>query len=231
MKTKKPVAATVASLEQEGDFYLLTVKPAGRGFKFKPGQFAKIYLDSKLKEFEPFSFFSAPEEKKVQFMFDVGTPFRKLLAKKKKSSKVCLEGPYGEFTTPKAPTHSVLICQGMGLVPISSIGKSLIDNKEKLKIYIFYESMDRGDIVNEQRLIDFAKHKQVNVLMTLLNERPMDWPGKIGPLSAAMIADSVPGVKSKDYYVCGPATFVNRILETLKELGVPEKRIHSEAWD
>jgi len=230
MKAKKPAAATVVSLEKEGEFYLLTVKPPPR-FKFKPGQFVKLYLDAKLKEFEPFSFFSAPEEKTVQFTFDSNSQFKANLAKKKKGSKIYIEGPYGEFTTSKTPTHSVLICKGLGLIPISSIGKSLIDNKKKLNIYILYENLDRKEIMNEERLVEFDKHAQVNILMTLLNERPLEWPGKIGPITAETIAGFVSGPKAKDYYICGPATFVNRITDTLKELKVPEKKIHSEAWN
>jgi len=230
MKTKKPVAATVDSLLQEGDFCLLTIKPP-LNFRFMPGQFVKIYLDSKLKEFLPFPFFSAPEEKKVLFMFGPNSPFKQKLAAKKKGSKIYIEGPYGEFTVSKTPSNSVLICKGLGVIPISSIGKSLTDNKKKLNIYLLYENMDRSDIMNEERLVEFDKHKQVNLLMTLLNERPMEWPGKIGPITAEMIKEFVPGHRAKDYYICGPATFVNRIIDTLKELKVPQKRISSEQWD
>ena len=230
MKKKKPVAATVASLEKEGDFYLLTIKPPTR-FKFQPGQFVKMYSDSELKNFAVLSFFSAPKEKKVQFMFDASTPIKRGLAVMEKGSKIYIEGPYGEFSVSRTPTHSVLFCKGMGLVPISSIAKSLIDKKKKLNIYILYENMDRKDIVGEERLKEFERHKQANILMTLLNERPMDWPGKIGPLSADMIEGFVPGLNSKDYYLCGPAAFANRIKDTLLEMKVPEKRIKIEPWE
>lgn len=230
MKSKKPVACTVSSMEQEGNFYLLTVKCPPR-FKFKPGQFVKLYLDAKSKDFEPFSFFSAPEEKKTQFMFDTSSEFKQNLSKKKKGSKLYIEGPYGDFTVSKKPGHSVLLCRGLGLIPISSVGKSLIDKKKKLSIYILYENMDRKEILNEQRLVEFDKHKQVNILMTLLNERPLDWPGKIGPISAEMIKEFVPKTREKDYYICGPSTFVNRMLAILEELKVPKKRISTEPWD
>lgn len=230
MKKKKPLSCTVSSIEQEGNFNLLTIK-CPPSFKFKSGQFVKLYLDAKGKVFEPFSFFSAPEEKKVIFMFDLSTPFKKNLSKKKKGTKLYIEGPYGEFTVSKKPDNSVLLCRGLGLIPLSSIGKSLIDKKKKHNIYILYENMDRKEILNENRLIEFENHKQVNLLMTLLNERPMDWPGKIGPITSFMIKEFVPGPRAKDYYVCGPSTFVNRMLATLDELKVPKKRISTEPWD
>jgi glycine betaine catabolism B len=230
MKPKKPVACTVSSMEQEGKFFLLTVKFPPR-FRFKAGQFVKIYLDAKGKDFEPFSFFSAPEEKKIQFMFDTASEFKQRLSQKKKGAKLYMEGPYGDFAVSKKPSHSVLLCRGLGLIPLSSIGKSLIDQKKKLNIYLLYENMDRKEILNEARLVEFDKHKQVNILMTLLNERPMDWPGKIGPITAEMISEFVPKPKGKDYYICGPPTFVNRMLALLGELGVPKKKISAEPWD
>ncbi len=230
MKTKKRILSTVASLEQEGEFYLLRVKPKST-FRYIAGQFVKIYLDAKSKEFEPLSFFSAPEEKEILFMFRASSPFKTALTEKKNGSRIYLEGPYGDFTVSKTPTNSVLLCKGMGLIPISSIGKSLIDHKKKFSIYILYENLERKDIVDEERLVEFDKDKQVNILMTLLNERPMEWPGKLGPITADMIAEFVPSPKVKDYYICGPATFVNRITDILGELKVPKKRIRSEQWD
>jgi NAD(P)H-flavin reductase len=231
MKKKKPVPFTVTSIKREGAFYLLGVKPpSGRRFSYKPGQFVKIFPDAKSEEFEPFSIFSAPEEKEILFMFDVASPIKSALSQKAKGSKIYVEGPYGEFTASKAPSNSVLLCKGLGLIPISSIGKSLIDNKKKLNIYILYENLTRNEVLNEERLLEFDKDKQVNILMTLLNERPAGWPGKIGEISAPMIEEFVPNAKAKEFYVCGPSAFVNRITALLREMGVPAKRVKAEPW-
>ncbi len=231
MRKKKPALFTIASIQREGRFYIISVKPAPKKrFAYKPGQFVKISLDANAGEFEPFSIFSAPEEKELLFMFDVGSPIKSALSQKGKGSKIYLEGPYGEFTVSKTPDHSVLICKGLGLIPISSIGKSLIDNKKKLNIYILYENLTRNEVLNEERLVEFDKDKQVNILMTLLNERPVDWPGKLGEISAPMIEEFVPNAKAKEFYVCGPSAFVNRINALLRAMGVPQKKVKSEAW-
>ncbi|MBN2121719.1 FAD-dependent oxidoreductase [Candidatus Micrarchaeota archaeon] len=231
MGKKAPREFTVASLKREGIFYIMGLKPGPRvRFSYKAGQFVKIFLEKDSGEFEPFSIFSAPSEKELLFMFDVGSQIKSALSQKAKGAKVYLEGPYGDFTVSKSPGHSVLICKGLGLIPISSIGKALIEHKKNFNIYILYENLTRNEIVNEARLIEFDKHKQVNILMTLLNERPAEWPGKIGEISAPMVEEFVPSAKAKEFYVCGPPSFVNRILDLLKEMGVPESRIKSEAW-
>jgi len=231
MAKKKPAPFTVSSIQREGSFYILSVRPApGKRFSYRPGQFVKIFPDSSLNSFEPFSIFSAPEEKEILFMFDVKSPVKSALSQKSKGSKIYIEGPYGEFTVSKTPTHSVLICKGLGLIPLSSIGKSLIDNRKKLSIFILYENLTRDEVLNEERLLEFDKHKQVNILMTLLNERPVDWPGKIGEISAPMIKEFVPNAKAKEFYICGPSAFVNRIIALLRDMGVPAKRAKAEAW-
>jgi NAD(P)H-flavin reductase len=231
MKKKKPVPFSVASVKREGVFYILAAKPSpGKRFSYKPGQFVKIFPDAKSGAFEPFSIFSAPEEKELLFMFDVASPIKSALSQMRKGSKIYIEGPYGELAVSKTPTHSVLICKGLGLIPLSSIGKSLIDNRKKLNIYILYENLTRKEVLNEERLLEFDKGKQVNILMTLLNERPSGWPGKIGEITAHMIEEFVPNAKAKEFYVCGPSAFVNRITALLREMGVPAKRVKSEAW-
>jgi NAD(P)H-flavin reductase len=231
MGKMKPHEFSVASLKREGSFYIMGLKPGPRvRFSYKAGQFVKIFLKKDSEEFEPFSIFSAPSEKELLFMFDVASPIKSALSQKGKGAKVYLEGPYGEFKVSKSPGHSVLICKGKGLIPISSIGKALIEHKKKLSIYVLYENLARSEIVNEARLIEFDKHKQVNILMTLLNERPAEWPGKIGEISASTIGEFVPNAKAKEFYVCGSPSFVNRILELLKEMGVAESKIKSEAW-
>ena len=68
------------------------------------------------------------------------------------------------------------------------------------------------------------------MLLTLLNEKPQDWKGKTGPIDKEMVRDFVSSVKTKDYYVCGPSAFVNRILVLLSEMGIPQKNIRSELW-
>lgn len=231
MSKKAPREFTVASLKREGGFYIMGLKPGPRArFSYKPGQFVKIFVEKDSEEFEPFSIFSAPSEKELLFMFNVSSPIKSALSQKGKGAKVYLEGPYGDFTVSKTPGDSVLICRGLGLIPISSIGKALIEHKKKLNIYILYENLARSEIVNEDRLIEFDKHKQVNILMTLLNERPAEWGGKIGEISEGMVDEFVPKAKAKEFYVCGSPSFVNRILDLLKEMGVPEKKIKSEAW-
>jgi NAD(P)H-flavin reductase len=232
VKAGKPkmLKCSISSVEKEGNFLLVKMKlPTGKKISFKPGQFVKVHFCEKTDRFEAISFFSSPEEKELSFLVNTIGPVKEELATKKKGDHVCLEGPFGDFFLSARPADSVLICKGMGISPIHSIAKTLLANTRK-DVYILYESLMREDIAGEKELAEIAKSKNATVLLTLLNEQPQDWKGKTGPIEKQMIREVVDSPKTKDYYVCGPSAFVNRILVLLSEMGIPEKNISSEPW-
>jgi ferredoxin-NADP reductase len=41
----------------------------------------------------------------------------------------------------------------------------------------------------------------------------------------------VPDVANRDVYLCGPEPFMNRVRNSLRTLGAPQKRIHLELFN
>jgi NAD(P)H-flavin reductase len=226
----KMLKCSVSSVEKQGNFLLIKMKPApGKKCTYKAGQFVKVHFCEKTDRFEAISFFSSPEDKDILFLVNTIGPVREELATKKKGDSVCVEGPFGDFALSARPNDSVLICKGMGVAPIHSIAKAILENTRK-DVYLLYESLMRSDIAGENELAEIAKSKNAKVILTLLNEQPQEWKGKTGPIEKGMIREVVDSPKTKDYYVCGPSAFVNRILVILSEMGIPEKNINSEPW-
>ncbi|MEM4272286.1 MAG: FAD-dependent oxidoreductase [Candidatus Bilamarchaeaceae archaeon] len=231
-KAAKPkmLKCSISSIEKEGNFLLIKLKPpAGRKLSFKAGQFVKVHFCLKSDRFEAISFFSSPEDKDILFLVNTAGPVKEEFTTKKKGDVVCVEGPFGDFHISQRPADSVLLCKGMGIAPIHSIAKTILSNTRK-EVYILYENLVRNDIAGEKALAELAKNKSAHILFTLLNEQPMDWKGKTGMIDKQMIREVVDSPKTKEYYVCGPSAFVNRILVTLSEMGIPQKSIRSEPW-
>ena len=61
----------VKSVHMHGEFRTLTGTPQKK-FKFSAGQFAKVYPSARSKDFVVLSFYSAENEKDVQFLFNPG---------------------------------------------------------------------------------------------------------------------------------------------------------------
>lgn len=231
-KAAKPkmIKCSIASIEKEGNFLLIKMKPpTGKKCSYKAGQFVKVHFCEKSDRFEAISFFSSPEDKDILFLVNTIGPVKEEFTTKKKGDALCVEGPFGDFVLSARPADTVLICKGMGVAPIHSIAKTLLAKTRK-DVYILYESLVRADIAGEKALEEIAKSKNAKVVLTLLNEQPMDWKGKTGPIEKQMIREVVDSPKTKDYYVCGPSAFVNRMLVLLSEMGIPEKNIRSEPW-
>ena len=48
------------------------------------------------------------------------------------------------------------------------------------------------------------------------------------PLGADYLQQLVPGLAASDVYVCGPVSYTDTIIEAVRDIGVPEHRIHHE---
>jgi hypothetical protein len=108
------------------------VKPPG--FQYSPGQFVQVAIPAlSIFEFHPVSLSSAPHEEYVTMHFrDRGNWTHRLvqLADTKSSTAIWMEGPYGSLSVDVYDANRyqmvLLLCAGIGVTPIQSIGKSIL---------------------------------------------------------------------------------------------------------
>ena len=109
------------------------LKPAG--FHYSPGQFVQVAIPAlSIFEFHPVSLSSAPHEEYVTMHFrDLGDWTHRLveLSDTKSSTAIWMEGPYGSLSVDIHDTNRyqmvLLLCAGIGVTPIQSIGKSILN--------------------------------------------------------------------------------------------------------
>ena len=58
----------------------------------------------------------------------------------------------------------------------------------------------------------------------------LEGPRSLYPLTPELLAHVAPGISQSDVYVCGPDTFTTGIVSAARRIGVPDKRIHHEAF-
>ena len=123
------------------------LKPVG--FTYSPGQFVQIAIPSiSIFEFHPVSISSAPHEEYVTMHFrDRGDWTHKLveLANTKTSTAIWMEGPYGSLSVDIHDSHRyqivLLLCAGIGVTPIQSIGKSILHEHQHQNRPLKYMNM------------------------------------------------------------------------------------------
>ena len=222
-------ACKVLGVEKKGAFYVLTAKPERGKLKFAGGQVAKVLPAKGSKEFAVLYFYSGPKEKELKFVLDTASKAKAELAKKKKGSKIFVDGPHGKFKIRKKSGTAIFVAKRLGLVPVHAMVSELMAGRTRPKIVILSETANRASIPDEEGLRRLAKQKGVKVGMALLTEKPLNWDGKLGELAAGDIS-AVKGSKSAQYYVAGPIPFVNRVKAMLSEIRVPEKNVSFEQW-
>ncbi|MFN8157846.1 MAG: ferredoxin reductase family protein [Candidatus Nanopelagicales bacterium] len=141
----------------------------------------------------------------------------------KPGTRVVLEGPYGIFTADDRRTdHVVLVAGGVGVTPVRAI---LDDLPAGVQIDLLYRAPRADALVLRDELESIAASRGGSMRLRYLVGSRRDYP-----IDARTLQHLVPHVAGADVYACGPADLVAAVHEAASVLGIPEGRIHDEAF-
>ena len=228
----------VRSVRQErGDSWTVTVEPTGQHtLKFHPGQFAWLTIGgSPLRAKEhPFSFSgSAENAKTLQFTIKELGDFTRTIRDLKNGDVAYVDGPHGVFTPdlyPDAPGFG-FIAGGVGIAPMMSMLRTLADRGDKRPLHLIYGSASWEQVISREEIESLKVTLNLRVVH-VLNDPPPGWTGATGILTDAVLRESLSPESSQFvFFVCGPKGMTQSALRTLRSLGVPLWRVHSEHFD
>jgi ferredoxin-NADP reductase len=211
--------------------------PKPQDFSYTAGQYLSLSVDppeiagpgGTMREL---SLVSAPYENELV----LGLRFRESRAKQqfmklKKGENVYLQGPFGNFQLKKNDRQVVFLAGGIGIVPLLSMLKQSLHEKEARKFFIFTSNRKKEDIPFLQELETIADHNSnIKLVNTLTLEQPDDWLGEQGYISSSLIQQHVPSPSDAYYYLAGPQRFVGGMWEVLEQINVPSGHIHGEEF-
>jgi ferredoxin-NADP reductase len=216
----------VARVDRESDD-TISIWIQGRNLdnlKAKGGQFFSWrFMTSDLWwHAHPFSISASPRPDFLRITIrDLGDTSRALAALKR-GTRVIAEGPYGTFTADKRHgEHVLLIAGGVGITPIRAI---LEDLPPTTDVQLIYRVPNRKSLVLWHELDDLASQRPHTSIRYLVGSR------REHPIDARTLAQMVPQVSRRDWYVCGPLPLVNAVIGAAEVLGVPPERIHHEEF-
>jgi ferredoxin-NADP reductase/DMSO/TMAO reductase YedYZ heme-binding membrane subunit len=145
---------------------------------------------------------------------------------------VNISAPAGRFTFKGDEAASiVLIAGGVGITPLMSILRNLTDQNWQREIHFIYTAKTPRDIIFRRELEDLQKRfPNLRLHVTLTRADGHDWAGKKGRITADFLRQAVPDLVRHPVYICGPASMMEPTIQLLRELGVPENQIKSEAF-
>lgn len=186
-------------------------------FNFNAGEFVFLKF---AHSFEPHPFSVAgfnKSEKTLEFYIKESGDFTsKLYDKLAESSKVIVEGPYGEFNFSDTSKNQVWVAGGIGITPFLAKLQSLADNKLNISIDLIYSKIGNTPFDNMlKELCDKA-----GVTLHIVDTQ------KEGLLTYDKIKSLTPEITSSSIWFCGPAGFRQSVFKGLKADNVNASLFH-----
>ncbi len=223
--------------EERGDAATLVLVPDGHeGMRFLPGQFAWLTLGASPFSLQqhPYSFSSSAEAAPRQLEFTVKEEGDGSAAARavEPGSSAFLEGPFGYFVPRRdSSIGCVLIAGGVGVTPCRSMLRTFSDREDPRELCLIYANPTLADTIFYEELQELEGALNLRVVF-VLEEPPEEWSGEVGVLTDEILARNLPDDPVRhEYFICGPEPLMNIAESTLKELGIPQRRILSERFN
>lgn len=140
--------------------------------------------------------------------------------------------PSGAFVFRGQEANSiVLIGGGVGITPLMSIVRYLLDISWKGEIHLLYGVKTISDFIFREEL-EYLQKRHPNLTVVAIVEQPQSstWMGNRGRISRDFIAQNVPDIVHRRVHLCGPLGMMEATKKCLLELGVPADQIKTEAF-
>jgi ferredoxin-NADP reductase/DMSO/TMAO reductase YedYZ heme-binding membrane subunit len=143
-----------------------------------------------------------------------------------------VSAPAGRFTFTGAEAKEiVMIAGGVGITPLMAKIRYLTDIAWPGKIHLVYSVKTERDIIFRSELEELQRRfANLKVDVTLTREVSAEWAGKRGRLSAEMLMSLVPDIAQSRVHLCGPTEMVEPLKKALRELGLADEQMKSEAF-
>ncbi len=150
----------------------------------------------------------------------------------KMGDELSMTGPSGGFTfTGSEADNIVLIAGGVGITPMMSVLRYLVDCAWPGEIFLIYACRSTDEFIFAEELAYLQKrHARLQVVGAMTRAEGSSWAGPRGHITKSLLADAVPGIAGRRVHLCGPAPMMTAVQAVLAELGVPSHQIKTEAF-
>ena len=140
------------------------------------------------------------------------------------------QAPSGKLIfTGKESDSIVLIAGGVGITPMMSVTRAMMDMAWEGEIYFIVACHDPEHFIFESELKQLQeRHSNLHVFVAM-SRIEQDLGGyRKGRLSCELLAEWVPEIASRRIHLCGPPAMMDAVKLMLAELDVPPGIVHAE---
>jgi len=199
--------------------------------EFKAGQFLQVILNTEPQLKRYLSISNSPTEKGyLEFTKKItDSDFCRVLKDLKPGDNLTIQYPFGKFTLDENCYKIAFISGGIGITPIRSICKYVVDKQLGTDIALLYANRTVNDIAFKSDFDQMQKQYPKLKVIHVLNEPVAGVDCIGGCINIDVIKDSVPDYAERKLYLCGPPAMVEAMKNILTaELGFGEGNIITE---
>jgi ferredoxin-NADP reductase len=198
---------------------------------FKAGQFLMVTLQGNPKLKRYLSISSSPTEKcYLEFTKKLTqSDFSAALGNLKAADTVSVKYPFGEFILDEANPKVAFLSGGIGITPIRSICKYVVDKNTGTDIVLLYSNRSIRDIVFKDDFSAMSRNYPLLRVAHVLCEAEKGFKCTVGQINASVIKGEIPDYQERKFYLCGPPQMVEAMRKILSdELGLGVEKIVTE---
>ena len=213
-------------------FYLSASQKDKNLFYFQPAQFLTLQLEIKGKVF--FRSYSIASSPLVEGPLRVtlkrvnnGVVSNYMINHVQEGDTILSQSPAGSFY--KLPNHLdenqyVFFGAGVGITPLHSIIKTILESTSKDKILLVYSCKNQNEVIYKKELQMLPqKYKERFKIKWILSQEE----GRLDENKLDNILFDSDFTKHS-FYLCGPVDYMNMIKVHLKNKNIPSRSIHTE---
>lgn len=218
--------------KETDDTVTIFLSSAGEKLSYRAGQYVALYFDEKESSQGKFyTISSSPAEKYVALSVKKIGQFSSLIHDLKVNDTIFLSGPFGYFYPETEENSLVFLAAGIGVTPFLSIVKDYADRDIKREIDLYYTNKTLKDIAFFQEVNKLAKKCILRIHYYLTRDTTKhELISGYERIKAVDIKRDLGALNKRDYYICGPISFVTDMRKQLLALKVKEKNIFTESF-
>lgn len=214
-----------AVTKHRGDISTFWFRPEQR-LDYLAGQFINLtlpHIGGRERNRRWFTLSSSPTEEYLSITTRISPQstslYKRTLAQLPVGATVIASEPMGDFVLPmQQDTPILFVAGGMGITPVRSMVKWLIDRAQQRPIKVIYAVHQPRDIVFDTVLSEYNLEPHY-----IASEPDSAWKHGVGRLNAEQILAHYP---NKGYiYISGPELMTERLVDELKQKKFPSNKI------
>ena len=145
-----------------------------------------------------------------------------------------LRAPSGHFHVDRSDAPVVLIGGGIGITPMMSMLNACLRERPEREVWLFYGVRNSREVAWKSDLENLVtSHANFHLQLCWSDPLPEDVPGRDfqqrGHVDMELLRRQLP-LKPFHFYICGPTAMLQSLVPALEDWGVPDQRVHFEAF-